>query len=120
MTIYSPRGHGAVTVPVERGGCGATHADVRGERLAVDCPTCEPAIMRLNMGFGASPEAAALTYDEREAIEKGTRNKAELVSAMAAALAEKGSDIIANALDDDRPKPRPRKRPPRPAPSDAE
>ncbi|MFJ5532489.1 hypothetical protein [Streptomyces sp. NPDC093261] len=119
MTIYSPRGHGAVTVPVERGGCGVTHTDTEGDRLKVDCPKCEAAIMRLPFGFGPSPESAALTPDEREAIEKGTRNKAELVSAMAAALAEKGSDIIASALDDS-PKPRPRKRTPRPASTDAQ
>jgi hypothetical protein len=110
MTIYSPRGSGAITVPGERGGCGQTHAETDGERLVVDCPRCEPVIMSLGLGYGASPQSAALTPDEEAALEGTARDRAEMVYAMASAMAQQGAAMLAGGIAPARPKPAPRKR----------
>lgn len=67
MTVYAPSDVRSISVPTHRGGCGLVHdagdlAD--GQRFAVDCPGCEPAIIATRTGWAHTPEGVCLTPDE--------------------------------------------------------
>lgn len=72
MTVHAPTGHGSVTIPVSKGGCGEPHAKADDEpRLSVDCPLCEPAIMKMaGHGWAYTPEGVHLNPDERREVEQ--------------------------------------------------
>jgi hypothetical protein len=73
MTVYAPTDSRAITIPVERGGCGQPHEAgdlAEGARFVVDCPRCEPHIIGARLGWAHTPHGVALTPDEIASVEQ--------------------------------------------------
>lgn len=81
MTVYAPSDVNAISVPVDRGGCGQQHGGgerAKGELLAVDCEQCAPVLLSMNgHGWASDPMHVALTPDERREAE-ATATKAQM------------------------------------------
>lgn len=77
MTVYAPTDHTSITIHPENGGCGEEHKAgllESGEVFRINCPQCEPVILRMRTGWAATPEGVALTPDEIGEAERAETN----------------------------------------------
>lgn len=77
MTVYAPTDHTSITIPAERGGCGMEHKAgllEPGEKFRINCPACEPFILKMRTGWAATPEGVSLTPDEIGEVERDERD----------------------------------------------
>jgi hypothetical protein len=77
VTVYAPTDHTSITVHPENGGCGEEHKAgllEEGELFRINCPACEPFILKMRTGWSATPEGVALTPDEIGEVEHAERD----------------------------------------------
>lgn len=77
MTAYAPTDCTSIAVHPENGGCGEEHKAgllEPGELFRLNCPQCEPVILRMRTGWAATPEGVALTPDEIGEAERAETN----------------------------------------------
>lgn len=74
MTAYAPSDVAAITIPVDKGGCGKCHTVEGDGRMTVDCPACQSIVLGQMPGHGwaGDPASVMLTPDERALVESQT------------------------------------------------
>jgi hypothetical protein len=110
LTLYAPSNIQEKYFNPAVGGCGRIHTAKAGERLAVDCPSCENVIRKYEQGhgWGNTPESAALTPDEEKQREADDARGKALLSSAGMAL---GEEVARLAAAKPAPKPRTRRAP---------
>lgn len=80
MTLYAMSDVSGINIHEENGGCGQPHdveVDENGRKY-LNCPACEPAVMRIGYGWSATPGGVLSTPDEIAEHERLEKESARL------------------------------------------
>lgn len=103
MTMYAPTSVPALAFNPEVGGCGNTHErGAKDSHLEVNCPQCEPLIVKYLDGWGATPGQATLTDVEEAELKAQHDRGTALVNASGTALGEMLAQLAAEKQQDNK------------------